>query len=40
MRDVKNQPPEAIAQCLLEEIPSQVTQYMKSRNITPSTLHV
>lgn len=38
MRDVKNQPPEAIAQSLLEEIPSQVTQYMKSKGITPSTL--
>ena len=39
MRDVEKEPPEKIAQALLEEIPDQVTDYMKAYNITPSTLH-
>lgn len=39
MKDVETQPPERIAQALLEEIPQQVTSYMKMNSITPSTLH-
>ena len=39
-REIANQPPEAIAQQLLEEIPRQVTEYMKAQNITPSTLRM
>ena len=35
-----SQPPERIAQKLLEEIPRQVTKYMKTQNITPSTLRI
>lgn len=39
MQDVQFQPPEKIAQTLLEEIPGQVTSYMQAYSITPSTLH-
>lgn len=34
MKDVLTQPPEAIAQALLEEIPGQVVSYLKQNNIT------
>ena len=40
MRDVESFPPERIAQILLEEIPSQVTGYMKMAGITPSTMRM
>ena len=36
MQDVQFQPPEKIAQKLLEEIPGQVTSYMQAYGITPS----
>ena len=39
MKDVINQPPEVIAQQLLEEVPVQVTEYMRQKGITPSTMH-
>ena len=38
LRDVAKMPPQAIAKELLEEIPMQVTQYLKSVGVTPEEL--
>lgn len=35
LREVASMPPQAIAKELLEEIPAQVTQYMRSEGVTP-----